>query len=58
VERDQGRTCVTLATHRDDGGGSYTGCFDIQTGAVISEVARGMPFGDDGLWDRFGQWLW
>jgi hypothetical protein len=58
VDRDQRRTCVTLATHRSDGGGSYRGCYDSRTGAVISEVARGVPFGDEGLWNRFGQWLW
>lgn len=58
VVREQDRTCVTLETHRSDGGGSYTGCFDIQTGDFVSEVARGGSFGGESLWDRFGPWYW
>ena len=58
VDRNEARTCVALATHRTDGGGSYIGCYDSQTGASISERAIGYSFGAERLWDRFGGWFW
>ena len=58
VERDRLRTCVTLATYRSDRGGSYMRCHDNRTGAVILERGLGIPFGAEGLWDRFGHLVW
>ncbi|HEY0012185.1 MAG TPA: hypothetical protein VGB79_04955 [Allosphingosinicella sp.] len=58
VEQDRRRTCVALDTHRSDGGGSYSGCYDSRTGAPLSDLAIGISFGPEGLWNRFGQWVW
>jgi hypothetical protein len=58
VDQDRRLTCVTLATHRDDGGGSYSGCYDSRTNALISERASGIPFGVEGLWNRYGHRVW
>lgn len=57
VDQDQRQTCVTLATHLKDEGG-YRGCYDSQTGAIISEQAPGYSFRAERLWDRLGPWLW
>ena len=51
-------TCVTLATHRTDGGGSYTGCFEIKTGSIVTERFSGISFGRERLWDRLGHLVW
>ena len=58
VDRDRDRTCVTLATYRDDGGGNSTRCYENRSGALISVAERGMPFGSENLWNRFGHWIW
>jgi hypothetical protein len=58
IDRDGFRTCVTLATHRSDGGGSYIGCYDNRNGSFLSDRIKGMPFGAERLWDRFGHWVW
>jgi hypothetical protein len=58
IERSGHQICIHLDTHRSDGGGSYVGCFDSRSGALISETAEGLPLGSEGLWNRFGHWIW
>ena len=57
IEDVEGQTCIRLETHRSDGGGSYTACYDHQ-GSISSERASGTSFGAETLWDRFGHWVW
>ena len=58
ISRDRHQICVTLATHRSDSGGSHTSCYDNQTGALIFERTTSGSFGAEGLWDRYGGWVW
>lgn len=58
VSYDRHQTCVTLRSHRNDGGGSYSRCYHNRTGALLSEAEMGIPFGRESLWNRFGAALW
>lgn len=57
IERIGRQTCISLVTHRSDGGGSYIACYD-RHGSMVSERALGVSFGAEAPWDRFGQWVW
>jgi hypothetical protein len=57
IAEDRHKICVTLNTHLGSEGG-YRGCYDSQTGALISERAVGYSFRAERLWDRFGPWIW
>lgn len=57
IERVDGRTRISLVTHRSLGGGSYMADYDT-SGAIASERVVGPACGATNLWDRFGYWLW
>jgi hypothetical protein len=53
-----GQICVTLATHRSDGGGSYQVCFDRSDGQVVEEREYGSSFGPTRLADPLWELVW
>lgn len=53
-----GQICVTLASHRSDGGGTYQVCFDRSNGQVVEEREYGPVFGPTRIADPLWELVW
>ncbi|HEV2748467.1 MAG TPA: hypothetical protein VGW34_14370 [Allosphingosinicella sp.] len=54
----RGQICVTLATHRADGGGSYQACYDRRNGQLVEEREYGPCLCAEPLTDRLWELVW
>ena len=50
--------CVTLATHRSDGGGSYQACYDRRNNHLVEEREYGPCLCAEPLTDRLWELVW
>ena len=53
-----GQTCVTLITHRADGGGSYQACYDRTNGHLVEEREYGPCLCPEPVTDRLWELVW